>query len=27
LRKVTVTMDDDQQLDGDAVGRAEMGRQ
>ncbi len=27
LRKVTVVMDDDQQLDGEAVGRAEMARQ
>ncbi len=27
LRKVTVTMDDDQALDGDAVGEAEMARQ
>ena len=27
LRKVTVTMDDDQKLDGDAVGNTEMARQ
>lgn len=27
LRKVTVTLEDNQQLDGDAVGRAELARQ
>ncbi len=27
LRKVTVTMGDDQELDGEAVGHAEMARQ
>ena len=27
LRKVTVTMDEDQVLDGEAVGEAEMARQ